>query len=547
VLDSSRDRVIIIGLDGGTFRFLQPLMADGHMPNLKRLVEEGAWGELASTIPPVTAPAWATFATGKNPGKHGVFDFQVYAPGQKQRSFMSSHDVRGDKFWNLLGQEGLRTGLINLPLTYPPEPIQGFVVSGMLTPSLESQFTFPAELQVEVLRVAPEYVTDVNLLTSEWHYYDLASLRSLVAELSASLQQRHLLVQYLASQQTWDALVVVITELDRAQHLLYKLLEDAGITGPWRELRQQAIALYRQADETIGSLRQMMDDRTTLLVVSDHGFGPLDRRFNLNVWLAQNGWLKFGSGKSLLRSSIKRVAKGSGLDKLIPETWRRRARDDFSAYNCIDWSATLAYSGTPLEQGVRINLQGREPLGIVEPGTEHETLRAEIAQQLLQIRDPKRGTQIIDRVYPCEELYDGPAMQQAPDLVFSLNDYRCILSEGLPDQPLFDEFPFPWAGYHNPQGIFVAAGHRVEPIGYLANAHIADIAPTVLHLLGVPIPRDVDGRVLSELLSPSWMAANPVSYREAADERSIEFTKDAYADEDVSLIEDRLRRLGYLG
>jgi arylsulfatase A-like enzyme len=138
-------------------------------------------------------------------------------------------------------------------------------------------------------------------------------------------------------------------------------------------------------------------------------------------------------------------------------------------------------------------------------------------------------------------------MQQAPDLVFSLNDYRCILSEGLPDQPLFDEFPFPWAGYHNPQGIFVAAGHRVEPIGYLANANIADIAPTVLHLLGVPIPRDVDGRVLSELLSPNWTAANPVSYREAADERSIEFTKDAYADEDVSLIEDRLRRLGYLG
>jgi predicted AlkP superfamily phosphohydrolase/phosphomutase len=417
----------------------------------------------------------------------------------------------------------------------------------MLTPSLESRFTFPFELQAEVLRVAPEYVTDVNLLTSEWHYYDQASLRSLVAELSASLQQRHLLVQHLASQQTWDALVVVITELDRAQHLLYKLLEDVSVTGTWRELRQQAIALYRQADEIIGSLRQMVDDCTTLLVASDHGFGPLDRRFNLNAWLAQNGWLKFAGGKSLLRSSLKRVVKGSRLDRLIPETWRRRARGDFSAYNCIDWPATLAYSGTPLEQGVRINLQGREPLGIVEPGTEHEMLRAEIAQQLLQIRDPKRGTQIIDRVYTREELYDGPAMQQAPDLVCSLNDYQCILSEGLPDQPLFDEFPFPWAGYHNPQGIFVAAGHHIEPVGHLSDVHIADIAPTVLHLLGVPVPRDVDGRVLSELFSPTWMAENPVRYQDADNGQFEAYAGNDYSDEDARLIEDRLRSLGYMG
>lgn len=544
---AQRTRVIVIGLDGGTWRLLGPMMDNGRMPHMARLTQGGVWGELASTVPPVTAPAWATFSTGTNPGKHGVFDFQIQVPGQEKRVLISSQDVRGPKFWELGGKEGIRTGLINLPLTYPPEPIQGFVISGMLTPDLESSFTFPPTLQEQVFRVAPEYVTDVDLLTSDWHYYGQASLHALVARLSAALEQRHLLVKHLVREQQWDVLVFVMTELDRAQHLLFKLLVDPDVPGAWADLRRQTLDLYHLADDTIGSLCEMTDDRTTVFIVSDHGFGPLDKRINLNAWLSSQGWLEFSGGKSLLRKSLKWVVKASGLDRWIPQHWRQSVRQDLSVHSCIDWSATTAYSGTPLEQGIRINLQGREPWGIVEPGLQYEDLCEQIAQKLLCIQDPARGTPIVDRVYRREELYQGPEAARAPDLIFSLGDYRCIPSEGLPDQPLFETFPFPWAGYHNPQGIFAVAGHCIESSGHLDNIHIADIAPTILHLLGVPVPCDMDGRVLSELLSADWLTENPIEYQ--ADETADVAwgTQQVYTENDFDRVEDRLRGLGYLG
>jgi len=541
-----RPRVIVVGLDGGTFSLLKPLMDAGRMPHLAGLLAKGTWGALASTIPPVTAPAWASFATGTNPGKHGVFDFQVRAPGQKERTLVSGRDVRGPKFWQRLGERGLRTGLINLPLTYPPEPLSGFVVSGMLTPGPESAFTYPAELRQTVFQVAPSYVTDVDLLTSEWRYHDLSSLRSLIERLDQALEQRRLLAQHLAREQAWDVLVYVITELDRVQHLLYKLLADDTVTGSWADLRQHAMELYERADRSIGDLAEIAGEDTTWFVVSDHGFGPLDKRLNLNAWLASQGWLKFAGGTSTLRKVGKWAVKTSGLDRLIPEKWRQSARQELSAYACIDWGATSAYSGTSLEQGIRINLKGREPRGTVEPGAQYEELCTQIAQALLQIVDPEHGRPIVDRVYRRDELYRGPEAARAPDLVFSLGDYRCILSEGLPDQPLFAPFPFPWAGYHTPQGVFGASGPLIEPLGEVQGVHIADLAPTLLHLFGAPIPGELDGRVLGELLNPGWLAAHPVEVQAAAEEPVSVPRAGTYDPDDEARLKDRLRSLGYI-
>jgi predicted AlkP superfamily phosphohydrolase/phosphomutase len=539
--------VIVIGLDGGTFRLLRPMVERGEMPHLAQLMDQGVWGELASTVPPVTAPAWATFATGKNPGKHGVFDFQIDSPGQEGRTWISSRDVIGHKFWELLAQKGLRTGLINLPLTYPPQPIQGFTVSGMLTPSTSNEFTYPAELQAEVLKVAPNYVTDVDLLTSEWHYHDLDSLNGLVDQLSQALEQRHALVRHLADEHEWDVLVFVITELDRVQHLMFKLLTDLDVSGEWAALRQRAQDLYRQADEAIGTLHARMDERTVTFIVSDHGFGPLNKRLNLNAWLAGRGWLRFAAGTSWVRKTLKQIAKASRLDRWVPQALRSSLRQDLSAHACIDWAATVAYSGTPLEQGVRINLQGREPSGIVAPGAPYETLCAEIAQALLEIQDPETGTPIIDRVYRRDELYVGLQAARAPDLIFSLNDYQCNLSEGLPEQCLFEPFPFAWAGYHDPHGILVASGGPVQSAGYQRGADMADIAPTILHLLGTPVPRDMDGRVLEELLADEWVARHPIVYQEVEAQDQDLDEQDSLSEQHAKLVQERLRNLGYLG
>lgn len=540
------NRLIIIGLDGGTFDLLLPLLEKGYMPNFQRLLREGVWGKLESTIPPVTAPAWATFATGKNPGKHGVFDFQVFTPGQERR-FISSADIQGDRFWHLLAQAGLSTGLIGLPLTYPPEPLRGFVISGMLTPSLDAPFTFPANLRKKVLEVAPGYVPDVDLLRSRWQYHSQESLQTLVDRLEESLQQRGRLVRYLSREEDWDVLVAVITELDRVQHLMFKLLGKSQVSADWQELQQSALNLYRQADKIIGELRELMDDRTTLFVVSDHGFGPLDKRFNLNAWLAEKNLLQFRSSKSLLRGSLKWLVQKTGLDRYIPDQWRQRASSNLSVYDCIDWSATYAYAGTPLEQGVRINLRGREPNGQVSPGSDYLALRLEIAQMLRETRDPQTGAPLFDRVYAREELYQGPCLRHAPDLVFSMYDYRCVLAEGLPDQPLFGPFPFAWAGYHTPQGIFVSAGSRIDADAVVENAHLADIAPTILHLFGRPIPTDMDGRVLEEIMQKNWIRSNPVEYYDAETDRAVEMDQGPYTEEETAALEGRLRGLGYLG
>jgi predicted AlkP superfamily phosphohydrolase/phosphomutase len=389
-------------------------------------------------------------------------------------------------------------------------------------------------------------VTDVDLLTSEWHYHDLASLQALIERLHEALEQRRLLAQYLAREQAWDVLVYVITELDRVQHLLFKLLADDTVTGPWADLRQHAIDLYERADRSIGDLAEIAGEETTWFVVSDHGFGPLDKRLNLNAWLAGQGLLEFAGGASFLRKSVKWAVKTSGLDRLIPEKWRQSARQELSAYACIDWSATQAYSGTSLEQGIRVNLKGREPLGTVEPGAQYEALCARMAEALLQLVDPERGVPIVDRVFRRDELYQGPEAARAPDLVFSLGDYRCILSEGLPDQPLFAPFPFPWAGYHTPQGVFGASGPLIESLGRVRGVHIADLAPTLLHLFGAPIPGELDGRVLEELLDPGWLAAHPVETMAAAEAPAEAPEAGTYDPGDEARLKDRLRSLGYI-
>lgn len=538
-------RVLVIGLDAATFDLIEPWMAEGLLPNFHRLVTEGAWGRLESTIPPVTAVAWNAFATGKNAGKHGVFDFVRRQAGGYRIRVVDGRSRKAMPFWRLLDRNGLRAGVINVPMTYPPDQLEhGFLVSGFDAPGLDSDFAHPPHLK-ELLR-QHEYVihpTHTNL--EDWR-------RSLFEVFENQKQ----VFWELYHTQPWDVLTMVFMQLDVAQHLFWRQME-------MEDPREGDVIgrLYQEADGLLGEVLGALDDDTTLMVVSDHGAGPLKKAVSINRWLFQQGYLtlrkqgefKGPFNRALLKSLTWLNMHLSGWIKTSLKArlaWMRDGIESYLVTTQVDWAKTRAFAIGEYG-GITVNLQGRERKGIV-PYEEYDHLRDEIGAKLLDLRDPDTGKRVIERVYRREEVYSGPYVEQAPDLVLDWDyAYDCRERVGPVHRDVFENeaIYIPFADYrktgvHRRHGIFLMYGSPAKP-GCVEGARLIDVAPTLFHLLGVPVPDDMDGRVLTCALQPDWLARHPVAYQTVEPDIDEGRVCDYSAGERVEL-KERLRALGYL-
>jgi len=538
-------RVCLIGLDSATFDLIEPWVAEGYLPNFQRLMEQGAWGRLESAIPPVTAVAWNAFATGKNPGKHGVFDFVQREAGSYNLRVVNGGSRRATPFWKILDQQGLRVGVMNMPMTYPPDRLQyGFIISGFDAPGFESDFVHPSELK-EVLRRNGYVIAPLARTREAWsrQLYD-----------SFQVQKRTYLE--LARTQHWDVLVMVFMQLDQVQHLFWHEMENQ--IPPFGDTILQ---FYREANALLGKVLQELDDDTVLIVVSDHGAGPLRKAVSINQWLCKEGYLALKQtsvSQRLRQRALLRMF--TALKMYLPPAFKTplkerfdQIRDKAESYlvtNQIDWAMTRAFSLGEYG-GIFINLQGREAEGIVPPEN-YEPLRSEITERLAGLKDPDTGHPAIRQVYRREEIYNGPYVSKAPDLVLHWDyAYDCRERVGPEHHGVFeDEASYlPFADYkktgvHRLEGVLLMYGPSVQ-LGHIEGAHLMDIAPTLLHLLGVPVPDDMDGRVLTEALDPQWLARHPI-VRTTPDAPSGGDKEFEYSDEDQALVEKHLRALGYL-
>jgi len=622
---SKINRLIIVGLDGLDPTLAERFMAEGKLPNLSRIKEEGAYAPLRTTIPSISPVAWSSFMTGSNPSKHNIFDFLSRNPRNYLPTLSSAHIGRPKKilslggfniplskpeiqgmrksvpFWKILGSHGIFCTILRVPITFPPEKFKGHLLSGMCVPDLKgSQGTFsyytsnpekanamegglsipvnmigdriqtyisgptntlrkktvelrlpltitllPGEEAVNVCvdaqkirlkrgefspwirltfkpglgfrarcicrflvsAIRPEfemYVTPLNidpekpalpishpfyysvylskllgrfvtlgLANDTWALNEGALTEQAFLELAYSNHQEWEKIFFNALSKTKRGVVACVFETtDSIQHMFFRYLDrdhPALKTGRSRMGAHVIEDLYKRMDEMIGRIREQLDDRSALIVMSDHGFKPFRRGVNLNSWLLRNGFLALKEGKA---------ESGEWFDG-------------------VDWKKTRAYAlGLG---GIYLNLNGREAEGIVVPGDEARALKQELAGKLTGLMDGELGNQAINAIFDREDIYKGPYKENSPDLIVGYSEgYRASWDsvKGIVGSVVFEDNKKAWSGDHCidpatvPGVIFCSEKlNRSDP-------SIWDIAPTALELFGIPVPAHMDGQPL---------------------------------------------------
>ena len=550
--------LLILGLDGATLDLVEPWIAEGHLPNLARLRGAGAWGRLASTVPAATFPSWTSFMTGVNPGRHGVLDFTRRERGEYRVRFANATYRKAPTIWRLLSDAGRRVSVLGLPGTYPPEPINGYMVSGFDTPvttRADESFVHPPAFADEVAAAGGFPFADFQEsdIGPGWH-------AEACRRLCDGIARKVGLASRLLQREAWDCLMLLFGESDTAAHHFWALHDAAS---PRHDAAQAAALgnplrrVYMALDAAIGELVAAAPG-ATVLVVSDHGFGGAGTTaVRLNRWLAQQGWLRFAPRAATARMAGRLRAAAV---KLIPESWQARCfrlgggalasrLESGVRFGGIDWSGTRAFSEElNYFPAIWLNVQGRDRCGTV-PVRDYVARCDELRTALLGWRNPATGAPIVERVWHRDELYRGPHVALAPDLVLELASPGGYSYVGVPsyggdgaavealDPMTLGGKLAGMSGSHRPDGLFMLHGGAVEP-GHVDGAHIADMAPTVLALCGVAAPADWDGRALAALRGEASVTTESASAWTA---REVDYDAAQAAD-----LQRRLELLGYL-
>jgi len=524
-------RFLLIGLDGAEPSLIGPWMAEGRLPHLARLAERGTFLRASSTVPCATFPAWATCVTGVGPGRHGLIDFTEMIRGQYAIRFKNGTFRQAPALWNVLSDAGKRVGVLGVPGTYPPEPVNGFIVSGFDSPvatRIDASFVHPPALYPEVRqwRFADFQESDIG---PGWHDRAIPLLLRAVDEKSA-------IAVRLLAREPWDFFMVVFGESDTVAHHFWMFHDPRSPR--YRRGREHAIReVYERLDDAVGALVRAAGEDVVVGVVSDHGFGGAGTGVvHLNNWLAERGYLRFCPTNGGL---IKRAAMAC-----VPEHWRgglfRRFRgvaaraESGSRFGGIDWSATAAWSEElNYFPSVRVNLEGREPKGQVR-ARDYDAFVRDLCHEL-------EDWGPVARAWPRAELYDGPHVDRAPDIILELaleNGYAhsCLRARGGPgfrrlrDEEYFGAKERGMNGTHRPTGMLILS----EPCA-ATEARLEDVAPTVLATLGVPAP-PMEGQAL---LHPH------IEVLPRGEGTRVAREVCPYSEDEARTVEKRLRALGY--
>ncbi len=564
-----RIKTAIIGLDGAGFPLIGPWIREGKLPTLRKIMDEGSYGDLISTIPPLSPVAWTSMMSGVNPAKHGIFDFVEpdWSNRYKARLTHGKH-LRTKVLWHFLNDNGYKVGVINVPMTYPPDRLDSFMISGMDTPGPDCLYTFPPSLKDEINREVGEYIIEIP------HSPELvAKCDSYVTSLMKMIDNRLLSARYLLRRFDLDFFMLVFVASDRAQHNLWKFIDPTHPAYREEDAKKygnKLLMVYQKLDKALEELLREFDDDTNLFIVSDHGADTIHKSVILNNWLAEKGYLKFREDgnipgesmfalKRLLNKRFRKAVK-KGLKPLLRRVMPlKQGQPNVQmfdrAWSNVMWDQTKAFYLGAWGK-VFINLKGREPFGIVEPGQEYENVRDSLIRDLMKLTDTETGEQVVKQAIKREEIYSGDYLEWAPDILILWNTkYNSItlkdeLISGIKvraDRSFF-EYNRRLSADHTLNGILIAKGPHIVKNHEIGSAQIVDICPTILHTMGVPVPAHLDGHVLESIFQQEYLMHNPVQYQKISVEKSETqtATDDAYSESEKEDIAERLKGLGYL-
>ncbi|MCG3136092.1 MAG: hypothetical protein HMLKMBBP_03908 [Planctomycetes bacterium] len=520
-------RIVLIGLDAADLDVIGPLMAAGRMPVIADLIARGTSGVLHSTIPPVSAPAWATFLTGVEPGRHGLYAFVVERPGGGT-SLARSSDIRAPKLWHHCAAQGLRAVVANVPVTYPPEACDGaVVVTGMLTPeSPDVVFTHPPALSAEIRAAIPGYRIDVDKAM-------MSERATLFDRMDAITRGHRDLFRHLLRTQPFDVFAGIFTNTDRAQHCF------------WRSDRALVDRMFEDADRYVGEVLSAADlSETVVMLMSDHGFGGARWKLYVNRALEDAGLLATTRSAAPDPHMAKRRADsfedfqgGGGAHRQDGVLGKVLAAVGVGGEAVVDWPRTKAFLWSLDTGGVAVNLKSRYPHGTVADA-DYERVRDEVIAALRALRTGD-GRPVYRTVRRREEAYAGEHAASAPDVVVEPQD-DVAFGMDLDAKDAVREHKRP-EGTHSPRGFFSITGPGIRA-GLRTEAKIADCLPTMLHAIGAAVPAVTDGRVIAEAFVESRPVRTlaPGAASAAADPRA------AYTAEEEAELRKALEGLGYL-
>lgn len=455
-------KVMIIGLDCAEPSLLLERWRD-RLPVLSGLMERGAFGRLTSVVPPITVPAWSCMMSSRTPGDLGVYGFRNRSDHSYDGAFIANGSaITVPRLWDLMTANGDPSLVIGVPGTYPPRPFNGAMVTCFLTPSTESRFTYPPALKQEVEQVVGEYVFDCkNFRTNDKD--------DLLRQIYEMTDKRFALADHLLATRPWRLFALVEMGPDRIYHGFWKFMDaEHRAHEPGNPYEQAILDYHVHLDGLIGRLLRHADEDTVVFVVSDHGGKRLEGGIRVNEWLRREGLLATLSEPETVCSP----------------------RDVG-----IDWPRTVAWGEGGYYARIFMNVKGREPDGVVEPDA-YEAVRDDLARRLAAIPD-EQGRPLATAVHKPEELY--PEVNGvAPDLIVVFGDllWRSVGTIGGDEGVhTFENDTGPDDANHAQEGLYVVAGPGVPARGE-HDAHLLDIAPTALELLGIVIPPEMRGQSL---------------------------------------------------
>ncbi|MGQ9471287.1 MAG: alkaline phosphatase family protein [Candidatus Aminicenantales bacterium] len=454
-----RRKVLVCGLDSapGEIVFNQK----APLPTLSRLMEKGLYGNLRSCDPPITIPAWMVMMTGQDPGKLGLYGFRHrHGYSYKDLWIATSQSIKEKTIWDYLGKAGGSSCVVSVPPTYPPKPLAGHLISCFITPDASKNYTYPASLKSELESLFSTYLFDVEFRTDD--------KETLLEGIYLMTKRRFAVMKYLITQKPWDFFMFVEIGVDRVQHGFWKYMDrEHHLYSPGNPYESVIIDYYRFLDKQIGELIDLADQETVVLVVSDHGAKRMKGAFCINEWLIAQGLLKVK----------EKPSQPTSLEKVE-----------------VDWSKTKAWAWGGYYARVFLNVEGREPQGII-PADDYELERQKLIEKLMAIKGPAGETWATRVIIPTEHF---PVVNgDYPDLMVYFDDlyWRSAGTLGYSNPYLLENDTGPDDAVHAQEGIYILYD-PLSPRSGRHDADILDIAPTVLSLLDLPVPQDMRGKII---------------------------------------------------
>ena len=511
--------MFILGIDGASYDLIQKYISENKLPNFKKIQNLRS---LKSTIPPHTAPGWATAFTGVGPGKHGIYQFWDTQSANYEGRLMGSNDFAKEPVWHLLNKYGIKTGVINVPMTHPPQKLDGYMISWPLSNTL--RYCEPPELLIGIARNKGYFASDYSTM------YD-GDMNYIHSAISIT-QKRAKTFEYLIANTEWDLLINVFSEVDRVSHFYWQYMDKTSpeYNGDVDKKYQTAIEdIYMEVDKALGTIIKQLPDEAFLMILSDHGFGRGDLNYYIQTFLQNEGLLHI---KPVFTAEENEASYSTEISE---KNWFEVIREG-KKYT-VDWARTAAYMSAPGSYGININLKGRQSEGIIDE-QDYEEYRDILIEKIANITHPATRRRLFPKVLRREEVYFGDQVKFAPDLIIIPADYGIMLHHSLNPGVLID-FP-EQKGMHRLEGVIGIHGKEYELTKKINEAQLEDITPTILAFFGVPIPEDMEGEALCRYLH------NHV--REPLIKKDIKKQTSAvnYSEEEVGEAKEGLRALGYL-